>query len=323
MKTFLQNIKKKAKKKKKKIVFPEFQDDRILKAISKIVEKKIAVPVIVGDRDKIIKRLAKFKIKQDNVIIYPMNKESVLRFSKKLYSLRKKKGLSLAMAKKLVSDENYFATMLVYVGDCDGMVSGAMHSTHDTVLPALQIIKTKNKGIVSGAFFIIDKDVKIYSDCAINIEPDSKELASIAINSYDLAKRFGISPKLAMLSFSTNKSASHESVDSVRKAIKNIKSRRNDIFIESELQLDAALDENTRKKKFPESQLKGEANVLIFPDLNSGNIGYKLAQYFGAKAVGPILVGLKKPVNDLSRGCSVDDIVNLAVITALQAEIKT
>jgi phosphate acetyltransferase len=218
---------------------------------------------------------------------------------------------------------SYFATMMVYEGIADGMVSGATHTTADTVRPALQIIKTKpDISIVSSIFFMcLETKVLVYGDCAVNMDPTAEELAQIAVSSADTAKQFGIEPKVAMLSYSTGASGSGPEVEKVREATKLAQAMRPEILIEGPMQYDAAIDPKVAKKKLPDSQVAGQATVFIFPDLNTGNNTYKAVQRStDALAIGPVLQGLRLPVNDLSRGCLVDDIVNTVVITAIQAQ---
>jgi phosphate acetyltransferase len=227
-------------------------------------------------------------------------------------------------AEKILQDENYFGTMLVYMNQADGLVSGAAHSTADTVRPALQIIKTK-EGIrkTSGAFIMVRGEEKyVFADCAINMDPDSQDLAEIAIESAVTGKMFGVDPRIAMLSFSTKGSAKSEETEKVVEALNIAKDKNPSLVIDGEFQFDAAFVPGVAKKKAPDSVLQGDASVFIFPSLEAGNIGYKIAERLGEfEAVGPILQGLNKPVNDLSRGCSVDDVYKLALITAAQSEL--
>jgi phosphate acetyltransferase len=231
--------------------------------------------------------------------------------------------MPLEVAKDLMTDGAYFGTMMVHKGHADGMVSGAIHTTAHTIRPALQFIKTKpGISLVSSVFFMCLPDrVTVFGDCAININPTSEELAEIAISSADTSKRFGIEPRVAMLSYSSGASGSGEDVEKVRKATEIVKSKRPDIKVEGPIQYDAAVDPVTGRQKMPNSEVAGNASVLIFPDLNTGNNTYKAVQReTGAMAIGPMLQGLNKPVNDLSRGCTVDDVFNTVVITAIQAQ---
>ena len=227
------------------------------------------------------------------------------------------------MAKDLMEDVSYFGTMMVYKGHADGMVSGAAHTTQHTILPALQFIKTKpNTCIVSSIFFMCLEDrVSVFGDCAINPNPTAEQLAEIAISSADSSLAFGIEPKIAMLSYSSGSSGKGDEVDKVRTATEIVRKKRPDLKIEGPIQYDAAVDMTVGKSKMPNSEVAGQASVLIFPDLNTGNNTYKAVQReTGALAIGPMLQGLNKPVNDLSRGCTVDDIINTVVITAIQAQ---
>lgn len=299
---FLNLVKQKARTNPARIVFPETFDERVKQAVKKISKEKTAIPVLIDMKRE------KYRRK---------------KYAKKLFELRKDKGLTPKEAQKLMSDYNYFGVMMVKMGEADGMISGACSSTADTLRPALQIIKTKERfHKVSGFFFmVLEKRLLLFADCAVNIEPDAHGLADIAIDTAETAKRFGIEPKIALLSFSTNGSTKHPSVDRVREAVKIVNYRRPDLVCEGEMQVDAAINPEVCARKFPLSRVPGNANVLIFPDLDSANISYKLVQRLaGAQAIGPIIQGLQKPINDLSRGCSVDDIVNLAAITSVEAQ---
>jgi len=323
---FLGIIKQKARSLQKKIVFPETFDDRTLIAIESVLKESLAQPILLGKEAEIKAQAEKLKLQIDwnkVQIIDLEDKERLERYAAALYELRKDKGLSLEEARKLVTDLNYFGVMVVQMNDADGLISGANSSTGATVKPALQIIKTKEKfHKVSGIFFmILEERLLLFADCAVNIEPNSHELAEIAIDTAETAARFGIVPRIAMLSFSTNGSARHPFTDKVREATAMVRDKRPDLVIDGEMQVDAALVPDIAKRKFPKSKIQGDANVLIFPDLQSGNIAYKLVERLAhAEAVGPILQGLKKPVNDLSRGCSWQDIVDLTAITACEAE---
>jgi phosphate acetyltransferase len=317
----LDKIHKQAKKNPKRIVFPESSEERILKACDKILKKGIAKVILLGNKNKILNKAKKLNlnIKKARIIDHLKSKT----YTNELVKLRKSKGMTIKKAKELLKDENYFGTMMVHMNHADGLISGAIHTTADTVLPALQIIKTKEEfHRVSGLFLMLIKDkVYLFADCAININPDAKTLAEIAIDSEKTAKRFGIRPRIAMLSFSSHGSGDHKILDKIRNAVKIVQKKEPKLKIDGELQVDAALDPEVCKIKAPNSKLKGNANVLIFPDLNVGNISYKLVERLGnAEAIGPILQGLQKPINDLSRGCKVKDIVNLAAITVVEAQ---
>jgi len=316
-----------ARKNKKKIVLPESEDDRILRATEILLNQNIVDIILLGKQDEIYKRakLLGLNIKKAT-IIDPKTSDLTQKFANKYYEMRKHKGILANMAVEIMRDEyNYFATMMVHMGYADGMVSGASHTTANTVRPALQIIKTaKGVDIVSSVFFMcLESKVLIYADCAINQNPSSKELAQIAISSAYTAKSFQIEPKVAMLSYSTGSSGSGEDVQKVIEATKLAQQYTKNIPIDGPLQYDAAVDKTVAAKKAPSSDVAGKATVLIFPDLNTGNNTYKAVQRSSnAVAIGPILQGLKKPVNDLSRGCTVKDIINTVAITAIQAQKK-
>ncbi len=323
---FQYNLLKRAKEHKKHIVLPEGNDDRILRAAARLVNQDVVNLTILGDKEKIQKKVVQlglhFDLDKVNIVrpeASPHFKEYVDTF----YELRKHKNINCAIAKDKMSDVSYFGTMMVYKGHADGMVSGAAHTTQHTILPALQFIKTKpGVSVVSSIFFMcLDDRVSVFGDCAINPNPTSEQLAEIAISSADSTKAFGIEPKVAMLSYSSGTSGIGEDVERVRTATEIVKKLRPDIRVEGPIQYDAAVDPIVGKSKMPNSEVAGQASVLIFPDLNTGNNTYKAVQReTGALAIGPMLQGLNKPVNDLSRGCTVDDIFNTVIITAIQAE---
>lgn len=323
---FIKNVKQKAKTLKKKIILPEAFDDRILQAVEIISNQDIAVPILLGKKELIRKQAKKLQLNinwNKITVIDSENKQLQKHYAEILFSLRKQKGLSLKEAQILIQNPNYFGVMMVHENEADGLVSGANSPTSDTVRPALQIIKTKEKfHKVSGIFFMILKNrLLLFADCAINIDPNSYDLAEIAIDTAETAKRFGIQAKIALLSFSTNGSGHHPFVDKIREATAIIKHKRPDLIVDGEMQVDAALVPDICKKKFPNAKIQGDANILIFPDLQAGNIAYKLVERLaGAKAVGPVLQGLTRPINDLSRGCSFQDVVNLTAFTACEAE---
>ena len=313
-----------AREQRQKIVLPESTDERILRATELLIHRDIVDIILVGDRNEIADQSSKMGLNISKAEIFDPQ-ESDLRetFSQTFYAMRKEKGLTLEAARDAMDHPNYFATMMVYEGLADGMVSGATHTTTDTVRPALQIIKTKaDISIVSSVFFMsLDTKVLVYGDCAINLDPSAEELAQIAISSADTAAKFGIEPRVAMLSYSTGTSGSGPEVDKVRKATQLAQALRPDLLIEGPIQYDAAIDEKVARKKLPESKVAGRATVFVFPDLNTGNNTYKAVQRStGALAMGPVLQGLRLPVNDLSRGCLVDDIVHTVAITAIQAQ---
>ncbi|RCW77478.1 phosphate acetyltransferase [Saliterribacillus persicus] len=322
MSDLFSEIKGRLEGKTNRIVFPEGLDDRILTAASKLSAEGILTPVLVGDKRKIEQKAKEIGVDISNAVVenpedYDAFEEMVAAF------VERRKGKATAEdARKILLDENYFGTMLVYMNKAHGLVSGAVHSTADTVRPALQIIKTK-EGIkkTSGVFIMVRNDEKyVFADCAINIAPDSQDLAEIAIASSETAKLFNIDPRVAMLSFSTKGSAKSEETEKVSNAVAIANEMAPDLVLDGEFQFDAAFVPSVAAKKAPESEIQGDANVFVFPGLEAGNIGYKIAQRLGNfDAVGPILQGLNKPVNDLSRGCDSDDVYKLAIITAAQS----
>ncbi|MGY6743390.1 MAG: phosphate acetyltransferase [Cecembia sp.] len=315
-----------AKAKKKHIVLPEGKDERILKAADRMVRQGIVKITLLGDVNEIsisISRLGLGLSQENCQIINPQDSFHYDDYVNTLFELRKGKNMPLQVAKDLMTDVAYFGTMMVYKGHADGMVSGAIHTTAHTIRPALQFVKTKpDISLVSSIFFMCLPDrVTIFGDCAININPTAEELAEIAISSADTSTKFGIEPRVAMLSYSSGDSGTGEDVEKVRRATDIVKTKRPDIMVEGPIQYDAAVDPITGKQKMPNSKVAGNASVLIFPDLNTGNNTYKAVQReTGAIAIGPMLQGLNKPVNDLSRGCTVDDVFNTVVITAIQAQ---
>ncbi|MCB0473413.1 MAG: phosphate acetyltransferase, partial [Flavobacteriaceae bacterium] len=319
---------KRARNERKHIVLPEGNDDRIITAAARLVEMDIVDLTILGHREAIeatVKRLG-LNFDLDKVsIISPLESEHYRDFTDTLFELRKNKGVTIDMAEDLMADVSYFGTMMVYKGLADGMVSGAAHTTQHTIKPALQFIKTKpGVSVVSSIFFMcLDDRVSVFGDCAINPNPTAEQLSEIAISSAESSINFGMEPKIAMLSYSSGASGKGEDVDIVRKATEIVKQKRPDLKIEGPIQYDAAVDATVGKSKLPDSEVAGQANVLIFPDLNTGNNTYKAVQReTGALAIGPMLQGLNKPVNDLSRGCTVDDIFNTVILTAIQAQEK-
>jgi phosphate acetyltransferase len=312
-----------ASQNKKTIVLPESSDERILRAAEIILRRDVADIILIGEAEELQGRYRRLGIDLSAAkIVNHLTSKHREEFAEVFYTLRKEKGLTKEAAQDAMLHVNYFATMMVYLGYADGMVSGAIHATADTIRPALQIIKTKpGFSVVSSVFFMCLKTkVLVYGDCALNQDPDAQTLAEIAIASAQSAKMFEIEPKIAMLSYSTGESGHGSDVDKVREATKIVKQKRPDLLVEGPIQYDAAIDKEVAKIKLPHSKVAGEATVFIFPDLNTGNNTYKAVQRSsGAIAIGPILQGLKKPVNDLSRGCLVDDIVNTVAITAIQA----
>lgn len=325
-KMFQYNLVKRARKHRKHIVLPEGNDERIIIAASRLLAMDVVDISIIGNKKQIENKVAELGIAFDFTkvkIINPIESDKYEDYVNTYYELRKAKNVTLGMAKDLMEDVSYFGTMMVYKGDADGMVSGAAHTTQHTILPALQFIKTKpNSTVVSSVFFMCLEDrVSVFGDCAINPNPTAEQLAEIAISSADSSAAFGIEPKIAMLSYSSGASGKGDEVDKVRKATEIVRDKRPDLKIEGPIQYDAAVDMEIGQSKMPNSEVAGQASVLIFPDLNTGNNTYKAVQReTGALAIGPMLQGLNKPVNDLSRGCTVDDIINTVVITAIQAQ---
>ncbi len=324
-KMFLYHLRKIAGNNRRKIVLPEGNDIRILQAIEILQSQNLVDLVLLGDKSA-VKSLAH----QNNIsidyeqleIINPQTSSLREKYAQEYFNLRQHKGVNMDMAMDALTDVSYFGTMMVHYGDAHGMVSGAAHTTQHTIRPALQIIKTsEGSQTVSSVFFMLLEDrVVAYGDCAINPDPNAQQLAEIAISSADTSKRFGIEPKVAMLSYSSGSSGKGADVEKVREATEIVKKLRPDILVEGPIQYDAAVDLAVGQKKLPNSPVAGQATVLIFPDLNTGNNTYIAVQReTGALAVGPVLQGLKKPVNDLSRGCLVDDIVNTVTITAIQS----
>lgn len=327
----IKNFKEKAASDLKTIVFAEGADERIIKAAAKIEAEKLAKIIILANAESIKEDAEKYGVNLSGIkIIDPESSDYVSEFTDEFYELRKHKGISKEDAEKAIKDPLYFGTMMIYTGKADGMVAGAANPTGNVLRPAFQIVKTA-EGIstVSSAIIMVLKDksfgeegVLVVSDCAVNPEPNSEQLAEIAASTADTTRRLlDYEPRVAMLSFSTMGSAQHKNVDNVRNAVEIAHQNDSNLQIDGEMQADAALVESVGSRKAPDSKIAGKANVLIFPDLQSGNIGYKLVQRLaGADAVGPILQGLAAPINDLSRGCSVEDVINLTAITAVQAQ---
>ncbi|EZP75364.1 phosphotransacetylase [Parageobacillus genomosp. 1] len=315
-------LKAKIAGKQRKIVFPEGLDERILTAVSRLVQEQLVVPIVIGNKEAVKQKANELGLTLENVeIIDPQQYEKMDELVAAFVERRKGK-VSEEAARQMLLDENYFGTMLVYMDQAHGLVSGAAHSTADTVRPALQIIKTK-QGVrkTSGVFIMVRGEEKyVFADCAINIAPDSQDLAEIAVESANTARMFDIEPRVAMLSFSTKGSAKSPETEKVVEAVRIAKEMAPDLVLDGEFQFDAAFVPSVAKKKAPDSVIQGDANVFIFPSLEAGNIGYKIAQRLGNfEAIGPILQGLNKPVNDLSRGCNAEDVYKLTLITAAQS----
>ncbi|MEE8588890.1 MAG: phosphate acetyltransferase [Sulfurimonadaceae bacterium] len=321
---FTYTLFERARQKRKRIVLPESCDERILRATEILLRRDVVDIILLGNKKEIEHQISLLGLDLSKAtIIDPEHSPLKEEFAQTFFALRQAKGLSLDAARDAMVHPNYFATMMVHLNMADGMVSGAIHTTGDTIRPALQIIKTTQEfHIVSSVFFMcLETRVLVYGDCAINQDPNAEELAQIAISSAKTAINFGIKPRIAMLSYSTGRSGQGSAVEKVRKATEIVKSSHPELLIEGPIQYDAAIDPKVAKTKLPKSSVAGEATVFIFPDLNTGNNTYKAVQRSaGAIAIGPILQGLKKPVNDLSRGCSVDDIINTVAITAIQAQ---
>ncbi|MDI9366478.1 MAG: phosphate acetyltransferase [Flavobacterium sp.] len=323
---FQYQLVKRAVSNKKHIVLPEGDDDRIIIAASRLINQGIVNLTIIGVAANMQAAVTRLNLNFDLSKVTIVNPKTSTRFeyyAQTLYELRKSKNVTLDMARDLMADVSYFGTMMVYLGEADGMVSGANHTTQHTIRPALQFVKTKpGVSTVSSVFFMCLPDrVSVFGDCAVNPNPTAAQLAEIAITSAESSKMFGIEPKIAMLSYSSGSSGQGEEVEKVRAATQIVKLQRPDLVIEGPIQYDAAVDPTVGKQKLPNSAVAGQASVLIFPDLNTGNNTYKAVQReTGAIAIGPMLQGLNKPVNDLSRGCTVDDIFNTVVITAIQAQ---
>jgi phosphate acetyltransferase len=313
-----------ARKNKKHIVLPEGNEERILQASEILLRRGVVEITLLGQESEINNKIAALGLNLDGVkIVDPSNSDWYEDYSETYFELRKHKGISRDCAADMMHDNSYFATMMVYKGVADGMVSGSVHTTAHTIRPALEFIKTQpGCSIVSSVFLMSLEDrVLVYGDCAVNPNPNPQQLADIAISSALTAKTFGIEPLVAMLSYSTGESGKGEDVDKVRQATQIAQQLRPDLKIEGPIQYDAAVDESVAKTKLPGSEVAGHATVFIFPDLNTGNNTYKAVQRSAnAVAIGPVLQGLKKPVNDLSRGCTITDIVNTVAITAIQAQ---
>ncbi len=324
-------IRERAKKNPKVIVLPEGEEPRMIEAAKTITEEGLAHLIFLGREEK-VKSLARergINFSEKIEIIDPKNSEKLKRYAESYYQLRKDKGLTRDEAYQLLQDPLYFGALMVYHGEADGLVAGSINATGDVFRPALQTIKTApGIQIVSSCFIMVvpdcpygDKGVMIFADCAINPDPTAEQLADIAIAAAETGKiLIGMEPRVAMLSFSTKGSAKHPLVDKVIEATKIAQGKKPDLLIDGELQADAALIPSIGERKAPNSKIAGKANILVFPDLQAANIAYKLVERLAkAEAIGPITQGMRKPINDLSRGCSAEDIVNVVAITVLQA----
>ena len=327
-KMFEYELLQKARTNRQHIVFPEGEEERILRAAEILLRREAVEITLLGNKEMIQAKTSQLGLRiAPAVIIEPSKSRFFDEYVQAYYDLRKHKGITKEYARDVMDDLTYFATMMVYKGQADGMVSGSVHTTASTIRPALEIIKTRpGFSIVSSVFFMCLKDrVIVYGDCAVNTDPDANQLAEIALSSAQTAKTFGIEPVVAMLSYSTGESGKGADIDKVREATRIAKEKARKFFpglkIEGPIQYDAAIDPSVARTKMPESDVAGKATTFIFPDLNTGNTTYKAVQRSsGAVAIGPVLQGLKRPVNDLSRGCTITDIVNTVAITAIQAQ---
>lgn len=320
-----------AKANQQRIVLPEGTEERTLRAADRLTKEGIAKIILIGNPEKIMMLAKQYGLENitSSMIVDPVNNEKKEDYAQILAELRKKKGMTIEEARKLAEDPLYLACLMIKAGDADGEIAGAQNTTGDVLRPALQIIKTMpGISVVSGAFLMFTQakeygkeGLLLFADCAVMPNPNAKELAEIAVATAHTARSIaGVEPRVAMLSFSTKGSAKHELVDKVAEATRLAKELAPDVAIDGEMQVDAALVPFIAQSKAPESTVAGKANVLVFPDLQSGNIGYKLVERLGnAEAIGPILQGMAAPVNDLSRGCSIDDIYNMVAICANQA----
>ncbi|PGS55259.1 phosphate acetyltransferase [Bacillus sp. AFS041924] len=322
MSNLFESIKQKVSGKDISIVLPEGTDERILTAADRLAKEEVLKPILIGHVESIKEKASSLGLELQGVEILDPSTYAEMDQLVASFVERRKGKATEEQARKALLDPNYFGTMLVYANKANGLVSGATHSTADTVRPALQIIKTK-PGVTktSGVFIMVREDEKyVFADCAINIAPNSQDLAEIAIESAKTAKLFDIEPKIAMLSFSTKGSAKSPETEKVAEAVKIAKELAPELTLDGEFQFDAAFVPSVAKSKAPGSVIQGDANTFVFPSLEAGNIGYKIAQRLGNfEAIGPILQGLNMPVNDLSRGCNSEDVYKLSIITAAQS----
>ena len=328
--SFIENIKQRAKQDIKTIILPEAEDKRVLEAASKVIKEGFAKVILIGDKEQVENDIKENNIDLTGVEIIDIKTSTRKQeYAQKLFELRQAKGMTEVEASKLIEEPIYYGMMMLKLGEADGLVSGAAHSTSNTLRPALQILKTAPNTKLVSAFFVMcvpdceygEHGIFVYGDSGLVENPNSDELSEIAISSAKSFKNLvGAEPKVAMLSYSTYGSAKSELTEKVIEATKLVKEKNPDLIVDGELQVDAAIIPEVSKSKAPGSIVEGNANVLIFPDLNAGNIGYKLTQRLAkAEAYGPLCQGIAKPVNDLSRGCSADDIAGVVAITAVQA----
>jgi phosphate acetyltransferase len=321
---FEYDLLERARSERRHVVLPEGNDDRVLRAADILLRRNVVDLTILGNEDEVRSQAAAIGADLDGAeIVDPETTPLRDDYAARYHEFRKHKGVTEELALDVMRDVSYFGTMMVYAGGADGMVSGAAHTTGDTIRPAFEFVRArKGVSVISSVFFMCLPDrVLVYGDCAVNPNPDPKQLADIAISSAETATAFGIRPRVAMLSYSTGESARGPAVDAVREATGYVQERRPDLDVEGPIQYDAAIDPHVASLKAPESEVAGRASVFIFPDLETGNVAYKAVQRAAnTVAIGPVLQGLNRPVNDLSRGCKIPDIVNTVAITAIQAQ---
>jgi phosphate acetyltransferase len=324
---FEYDLVERARADRRRVVLPEGDDDRILRATEAVLRRGIAEVTLLGRPADVRRRAAALGLDLTDADITDPTAEDAAdlreRFAATYAKARAHKGMTLVQARDIVTDPSYFGTLMVYENLADGMVSGAVHTTAHTIRPAFEVIRTvPGTAIVSSVFFMCLADrVLVYGDCAVNPDPNAEQLADIALSSADTARRFGVEPRVAMLSYSTGESGSGADVEKVREATRLVRERDPELPVDGPIQYDAAVDASVARTKMPGSEVAGQATVFVFPDLNTGNNTYKAVQRSaGAVAIGPVLQGLRRPVNDLSRGCTVPDIVNTVAITAIQAQ---
>ncbi|MGE5682065.1 MAG: phosphate acyltransferase, partial [Bacillota bacterium] len=316
----------KAQESPKRVVFPEGEEEKIIRAANAVCGENIAYPILLGNEEVIKSKIVSLGFEcKDFTVVDPLKSEKIAIYAEELYKERQRKGMSFRVAKEFLKQPNYFGSMMVKLGDADALIGGLTTYYPETIRPALQCVGVKDGfKVVSGLYIVITKrDVYFFADATVNINPTAEELAEIAISASDTVTRFDIEPKVAMLSFSNFGSAPKPESIKVKKATEIVKLMRPDIMIDGEMQADTAVVQQLRETDFPFSSLKGKANVLIFPDLNSGNIAYKLMARIGdAEVIGPVLMGMKKPIHVLQKGASVEDIINMAAIAVVEANQK-